>query len=177
MVEDEEVIQTVQEYSKRQIFERVPQGSEVIDRYQESWLRFAEEEEGMSVKEERLSRFTTKHIQAEVQKRFGTRDVDIEKKVGGASDLAFDLWNNTKRTAFEICLGAIKNEFEKDILKGILDRDTTRLVILYREYATGTQGKIYGHKWFEHPAQREMMDRAGIFKLEVEPISLLGPVP
>jgi len=127
----------------------------------------------VEVKEEKLSRFTTKHIQAEVQGRFGTESIDAEKKVGGASNLAFDLWNKTERTAFEICLGPLKNEFEKDLLKGILDKDTTKLVILYREYGHGNRGVIYGHKWLEHPAQREMIERAGIFKLNVQPTPLM----
>jgi hypothetical protein len=173
MVEDDEIIRTIQEYCRSQIFEKIVEGQETIDRYRQTWLKFAEHEVGMAVKEERLSRFTTKRIQSAVLERFGTMNIDIERRVMGSSNLAFDLWNKTERTAFEICLGAIKNEFEKDILKGILDKDTTKLVIFYREYGTGTQGKIYGRKWFEHPAQKEMMDRAGIFKLAVLPVPLV----
>ncbi len=100
-----------------------------------------------------------------------------KRGVGGASNLAFDLWNITERTAFEISLGPLKNEFEKDLLKGLLDKDTTKLVILFRVYGHGTRGVIYGHKWVEQPAQREMIERAGIFKLKVNPVSLLGPIP
>jgi hypothetical protein len=149
------------------------EGKAARDDYRQSWLDHAKSIKGIEIKEERLSIFTTRAIQAEVQHRFGTRDIDIEKKVGGASQLAFDLWNKTERTAFEICLGAIKNEFEKDILKGILDQDTTRLVIFYREYGHGSRGVVYGKKWFAHPAQKEIMDRARIFKLKVDAIPLI----
>ena len=173
MVEDAEIIQTVQDFCKNQVFESLD-GKLTVDRYRKSWLQFAHEEKGMEVIEERLSRFTTAKIQAEVQGKFGTRDVDVEKRVGGGSNLAFDIWSNTERTAFEICLGPIKNEFEKDVLKGILDKDTTKLVIFYREYGHGTRGVIYGRKWFEHPAQREIIERAGVFKLKIEPTPLVG---
>jgi len=128
----------------------------------------------MEIKEERLTRFTTRAIQKEVQEKFGVLDVYKERKVEGSSQLSFDMWNRTEGTAFEICLGPIKNEFEKDILKGILDRDTTRLVIFYREYGHGTKGTIYGKRFLEQPAQREIMDRASIYKLKVDPVSLIS---
>jgi hypothetical protein len=32
---------------------------------------------------------------------------------------------------------------------------------------------VYGRKWFEHPAQREIMERATIFKLKVEAVPLI----
>lgn len=176
MVEDNDIIQTIQAYCRNLVFERIPQGRAVVDNFKESWRLFAAREEGMEVVEERLTRFTTKRIQAEVQKKFGTNAVDIERKVGGSSRLAFDMWNVAERTAFEICLGPLKNEFEKDLLKGILDKDTTKLVLFYREYGHGRRGVIYGHKWVEQPAQREMVERAGIFKLNVQPLPLLGPV-
>ena len=167
-------MECVQEFCSEKVFERKAQGNLVRDDYRQSWLEHAKEVTGAEIKEERLSIFTTRAIQTEVQRRFGTKDIDVEKKVGGASQLSFDLWNRAEGTAFEICLGAIKNEFEKDVLKGILDKDTTRLIIFYREYGHGTRGVVYGTKWFEHPAQKEIMERATIFKLRVAPVPLIS---
>lgn len=173
MPEDKEIIETVQEFCGKHVFDKKSKGHAVINDYKDTWRKHAKDTKGMEIKEERLSKFTTEEIQAAVQNRFGTKDILTEKKVGSTSELAFDIWNKTEGTAFEICLGAIKNEFEKDILKGILDQDTTNLVIFYREYATGARSVVYGKKWFEHPAQKEIMARAGIFKLKVSPTPLL----
>jgi len=125
------------------------------------------------LKEEKLSRFTHKRIQDEVQRKFGTNDIQVEKPVGEGSNLAFDFWNRTDRTAYEISLGAIKNEFEKDVLKGILDTDTVSLVIFYREYKFGQKGTIFGRKWFAQPSSKEIVERARIFKLNVQPTLLV----
>lgn len=77
----------------------------------------------------------------------------------------FDLYNPVERTAFELCLGAIKNEFEKDILKALLSKDVIKLYIFYREYVTGKSNTICGKKWFDHPAQKEIIKLAKIFKM------------
>lgn len=173
MPEDSEVVRVIQDFCGSAIFDRKTEGRTVWDVYKPSWLEHGKKISGRDVKEETLSRFTTLQIQQKVQESFGTREIEVEKKVGGASKLSFDLWNKSEGTAIEICLGAIKNEFEKDVLKGVLDRDTTKLIIFYREYKFGTQGTIFGKKWFDHPAQQEIIERAGIFKLKVEPMPLV----
>ncbi len=169
---NKDIIKTVQEFCNVNVFER-KSGSITYDDYKDSWRDYATKKTGAIIKEERLSSFTTQAIQTEVISRFGTRDITKEKRVSSTSRLAFDLWNKTEGTAFEICLSAIKNEFEKDILKGILDQDTTNLIIFYREYGHGSRGVVYGKKWFEYPAQKDIMARAGIFKLKVTPVPLI----
>lgn len=112
-------------------------------------------------------------IQEEVQQKFGTNHIRVEKPIGEGSNLAFDFWNRTDRTAYEISLGAIKNEFEKDVLKGILDIETVSQVIFYRDYKFGQKGTIFGRKWFAHPSSKEIIERARIFKLNVQPLLLV----
>ena len=173
MPDDSEVIRVVKEFCFQNVFERKTQGGVDRDDYKQSWRDHAKKVKGVEVKEEGLTKFTTLAIQDEVQRKFGILDIARERKVEGSSQLSFDLWNTTEGTALEICLGPIKNEFEKDVLKGILDRETTKLVIFFREYGYGTAGNTYGKRFFEQPAQREIMDRASIYKLKVVPISLI----
>ncbi len=172
MPENKEIIETVQDFCRERVFEKKLNGKRSWDDYKHSWLQHTKEKKGVVLQHEQLSAFTTQEIQEVVIRKYGTHSVDKERRVGGESELAFDLWNRTEGTAFEICLGAIKNEFEKDVLKGILDTDTIRLVIFYRDYRFGKQGTIFDRKWFEHPAQKEIMKRAGLFKLKVEPLPL-----
>ena len=173
MPSDEEIIRVVQDFCGKNVFEIQTRNNNSWDDYRPSWLSEARDSSGNQLKEEKLSRFTHKRIQDEVQHRFGTNDIRVEKPVGEGSNLAFDFWNKTDRTAYEISLGAIKNEFEKDILKGILDTETVSLVIFYREYKFGQKGNIFGRKWFTQPSSKEFIDRAGIFKLRVQPLPLV----
>lgn len=168
-----EVIDTIQTFCRDKVFDKRNEDNKYWDEYKRSWLNAADSEAGAQVREEKLSRFTLEKIQHEVQQKFGSNDITLEKGVGKESELKFDLWNKTQRTAFEICLSAIKNEFEKDVLKGILDQDTTAIIIFYREYRTGEANTIYGRKWFDHPAQREIIKTARIFKLQILPTLLV----
>lgn len=170
MPANSEIIKVVKEKVQSEILTRSHVNGPPSDDYKENWLKFTG-----GISGESLSAFTTKQIQKVVLERFGTADISVEKKVVGVdAGLKFDIWNKPERTAFEICLGAIKNEFEKDILKGLLDQDTIRLVIFYREYVTGAKGRPYGKSWLGYPAQKAILERAKILKLEVEPVSLLG---
>jgi hypothetical protein len=170
---DEEVVRVVQDFCRKNIFEKQTRNNNSWDDYKPSWLREARDPSGNELREERLSRFTHKRIQDEVKQRFGSNDISVEKPVGEGSNLAFDFWNRTDRTAYEVSLGAIKNEFEKDVLKGILDTDTVSLVIFYREYKFGKKGTIFGRKWFAQPSSKEIIERARIFKLNVQPLPLV----
>lgn len=176
MSDDHEIIQTIQRYCKDEIFDKFPSGKWLYDKYQASWIRKIESSLGKPPSDEQVTLFTTQSIQRKIQGDFGSNNVDSERKVSGSSELRFDLWNRTERTAFEICLGAIKNEFEKDILKGILDNDTIRLVILYRDYKFGQKNTIFDARWFEQPAHKEFMERARLLKLRVEAVPLMPRV-
>ena len=173
MPSDEEIIRVVQDFCRKNVFEKQTRNNTSWDDYKPSWLGEARDPSGNQLKEEKLSRFTHKRIQDEVQHRFGTNDIRVEKPVGEGSNLAFDFWNKTDRTAYEVSLGAIKNEFEKDVLKGILDKETVGLVIFYREYKFGQKDTIFGRKWFIQPSSKEIIDRARIFKLNVQPLPLV----
>lgn len=173
MPSDKEIIRVVQDFCRNTIFEKHTGHNKSWDEYRPTWLNEARDQSGNVLKEEKLSKFTHQRIQAEVKQRFGTNDIHVEKPVGEGSNLAFDFWNRVDRTAYEISLGAIKNEFEKDILKGILDTETVNLVIFYREYKFGQKGTIFGRKWFVQPSSKGIMERAGLFKLKVQPLPLV----
>jgi hypothetical protein len=145
----------------------------MFDEYKESWLEATRSHAGARLQRERLTAFTTRKIQELILEKFGSSDIERERRVAGQSALAFDLWNREERTAYEISLGAVKNEFEKDVLKGLLDTDTIKIVILFRRYRYGKANTIFDEKWFQHPAQQEIISRSALLKLKVEPVPLL----
>lgn len=166
-MENGEIVGFIQRFCSQRVFEKRGEKGRYYDDYSPGWFQFAKKATGQDIRDEKLSTFTHKQIQEAVKKEFGEKYISSERKVGGETQLSFDLYNPGERTAFEICLGAIKNEFEKDILKAMLDSETVTLMILYREYRTGAEGSLYGRKWFEEPAQKAKMELVGRYKTKV----------
>jgi hypothetical protein len=175
MPSDEEVIRLIQGFSRRQIFEgkATPSGKTYHD-YRQSWKDRLETEAGRKLGEEQIAMETLRRIQDHARSIF-TEIVQEKPITSRELGAAFDLWNPPTQTAIEICLGAIKNEFEKDVLKAMLDHDVKKLVIMIREYRTGRSNTIYGLRWFEHPYQRGVIDLVKNFKLDVAVKSLCPP--
>lgn len=172
---DEMLIKAVQNFCSERVFQRKKLDSERhVDVYRESWLSDLQKLGGPNLSEEKISRLTTKRIQNHVTQIFSF--VQAEKAIPNTeSNALFDLWNPKSRSAYEVCLGAIKNEFEKDVLKALLDQEVIKLYIFHREYTAGKQNVVYGARWFEHPAQRDVIKLVRTFKLEVIPVPLCPP--
>src|SRR5207245_3673782 len=111
-----ELISSIQQFCLNKVFDKLGNPGQRYDEYKPSWRRFSKDANGQERQGERMSSFTLEEIQKAVTVEFGQKNVDTERSVGSQSDLAFDLYNPSERTAFEICLRSIKNEFEKDIL-------------------------------------------------------------
>jgi hypothetical protein len=172
MPSDEEVIRLIQNFSRTQIFEeKVTSAGRKYHDYRQSWKERLESEARRSLSEEQIASETLRRIQNYVRSIF--TQIVVEKPITSRDiGAAFDLWNPSTQTAIEICLGAIKNEFEKDVLKAMLDHDVKKLIIMIREYKTGRSETIYGLRWFEHPYQKGVLDLVKNFKLDVDVVSL-----
>jgi ribosomal protein L31E len=141
-----------------------------IDQWKMSWLRTIN-----VTSEEQRSAKTIKRVQQAVQYQFGVANVRIEESlhsVVGQNDAnhKLDLFIPSEGTAIEICLSAIKNEFEKDILKAMLDRRVTILFIIARDYKTGKL--YYGLHIMEQPGNQGIINMVKVFKLNVRPTQL-----
>ena len=170
----EQIVKYIQEIAKSEVFEpRLSLKRKAKhDEWRESWLKFIE-----NTSDEQRSLKTVRYIQDTVQKRFGAINVLKEKPIANvidpnATSHAFDLFVPSERTAIEICLSAIKNEFEKDILKAMLDGDTATLYIITRDYVTGRNETVYGVSSLRAPGPKHFIDLAKIYKLRIYPIPL-----
>lgn len=97
MPSDEEIIRVVQDFCRKNVFEKQAQSNDAWDDYKPSWLRGARDPSGNELKEKTLSRITLERIQEKVRQKFGTNFIQVEKPVGEGSNLAFDFWNRTDR--------------------------------------------------------------------------------
>ncbi len=170
----DEVVQFIQQYCLDNVFQitRSPGKNRKHDEWRDSWL-----DELGEVSAVRRSNETMRRIQGAVQNQFGAVNVLREEPVINIMapenrSHAFDLFVPEDRTAIEICLSAIKNEFEKDVLKAMLDSRTTNLIILIRDYVTGRDETHYGLEFLEHPGPRSFIDLVKIYKLKIDPIRL-----
>ncbi|MBN1618338.1 hypothetical protein JW887_03280 [Candidatus Dojkabacteria bacterium] len=170
----EQVVEFIQKYSSDRIFEPTYslKKNAKHDEWRQSWLN----ELGI-VSDESRSLYTMRKLQEEVQKQFGERNVIKEKPISNvmhpnSTSHAFDLFIPSERTAIEICLSAIKNEFEKDILKAMLDADTATLYIITRDYVTGKNETVYGVSYLNMPGPQNFINLAKIYKLHIIPVAL-----
>ena len=168
----EEVVSFIQDYCRSNVF-RITHSAKKHkkhDEWQDQWLK-----QLGNISEVQRSMQTVRKIQAAVQQRFGAVNVFIEEPIQNvmnkrsASHL-FDIFLPGARTAIEICLSAIKNEFEKDILKAMLDGRTATLYILMRDYVTGRNETHYGVDYLQAAGPKSIIDLVKIYKLAVKPV-------
>ena len=105
---------------------------------------------------------TLKLVQEKVQDKFGNDKVFKEEKLeiaGGTENtrLKFDFYIEEEKAAIEICLGAIKNEFEKNIFKALLDERVKTLYIMARDYKTSTGINYHGNQTMQSPYYTEII--------------------
>ena len=170
----EDVIRYIQEYFLNNVFDisYSPNRNRKFDNWKQSWL----DEIGTSNANNR-SRLTIIRLQEAVQNHFGASNVFIEEPlqsvIGNENNgHRLDLYIPSERAAIEICLSAIKNEFEKDILKGMLDHRVTTLYVMARDYVTGTAETKYGINTMQQPSSRSIIEMVSVFKLEVIPTQI-----
>jgi hypothetical protein len=168
----EDVVQFVQEFCNSRIFyPAVQPNGKKHDQWRQEWLELLGE-----LSNESRSLTTLRAIQKEVQSYFGSSHVSVEEPIvntfARTSSQAFDLFVPSDRTAIEVCLSAIKVEFEKDILKAMIDSRTTTLYIMARDYLTGVRGHSYGISYMAQPGPKSFIDLVRVYKLEVIPTQL-----
>jgi len=170
----EEVIQFIQEYFLNNVFDITysPIRNKKFDVWRQTWI----DEIGATNPNQRSS-LTVQRVQEAVQNHFGAANVRVEEPlqsvIGNENNgHRLDLYIPSERTAIEICLSAIKNEFEKDILKGMLDHRVTTLYIMARDYVTGNAETQYGINTMQQPSSGSIIDMVSVFKLEVIPTQI-----
>jgi|GEM_PF-2885054 len=171
---EKQVIEFIQEYFEKNVFHRTKTASgKEKDDWKPSWLKKISNPKSKNIRTNR----TIKKIQEELKKIHGV-DIEIEarlKNITGRviSGHKFDLFIPSENTAIEICLGNIKNEFEKDILKGMLDYRVKKLYIFNREYVTGKNELLFGIKWMQKLGSQSIIDLAAENGLQVFPVKLI----
>ena len=158
----EEVVSFIQQFAKTNIFENFYEETvrtrKKFDVFQSSWIDKISKGEKLSQQE--ISRLTHLEIQKEVIKKFKysiiTKEEFIlsnnhDKKVSSR----FDIFIPSEKTAIEICLGNIKNEFFKDVNKGKIDCRVDKLYILSVDYKTGKN--FYGLNYMMQPSQMALI--------------------
>jgi len=165
--ENQRITQIIQQFCTDHVFERktLPNNKE-FDVYRTDWLQAI----GSPTSEERISKLTLGKIHDHVKDYYP--EIKFERTISNTG-LSFDMYHPPTSTAFEICLGAITKEFHKDVLKAMLDQETHTLFFMFREYTYGRESTVLGKKWFEHPAQKELINLIAIHKLRVIPSSLV----
>lgn len=168
----EDVVKFVQDFCNSKVFYPIVQANgKKHDQWREAWL-----EPLGQISNESRSLATLRAIQKEVQSYFGSSHVRVEESIVNTfakiSSQTFDLFVPSDRTAIEICLSAIKVEFEKDILKAMIDSRTTTLYIMARDYLTGIRGHSYGISYMAQPGPKSFIDLVRVYKLEVIPTQL-----
>lgn len=165
--DNERIVQLIQQFCTDHIFEkRTLTNNKICDVYRATWLQTI----GNPGSGEETSGLTLNKICDHVRGYYP--EIQSERTISNTG-LSFDMYYSPTNTAFEICLGAVTKEFHKDVLKAMLDQETHTLIFMYREYTYGGGTNILGKKWFDHPAQKELLNLIAIHKLRVSPISLV----
>lgn len=86
------------------------------------------------------------------------------------NNFRFYLFIPEENAAIEICFSAVKNEFEKDILKAMLDHRVNKLYIIARDYLTG--GALYGIRTMQQTGNQSIIEMVSDLGLEVVPTQL-----
>lgn len=165
--DNERIIQIIRQFCTDHVFERKNLAKNIVcDEYRAAWLQSI----GSPRSGEVISKLTVEKLCEHVKKYYP--DIESERTISNTG-LAFDMYYPPTNTALEICLGAVPKEFHKDVLKAMLDQSTHTLILMYREYRFGHRNTVLGKKWFDQPAQRELINLIAIHKLKVVPTSLV----
>ena len=169
-MDKEEVIEFIQNYCYENVFDITysPRRNRKHDEWKEQWTNQIN-----AGSDEARARQSVQRIQEAVRNHFGAANILIEEPLttltAENTSHRFDIYIPSERCAIEICTSAIKNEFEKDLLKAMLDSRTTSLYILARDYVSGIAETHYGVSNLERPGNRSFIELVKTFKLEVIP--------
>ena len=168
------IVKFIQDFFIQNVFDitRTPKRNRKFDQWKQSWLTSIN-----TTSDEQRSAETIRRIQQAVQNHFGAANVLIEEPLRTAvgkndTNHRLDLFIPSERAGIEICLSAIKNEFEKDILKGMLDNRLTNLYIMARDYVSGQAETHYGIHSMQQPSAQSIINMVRVFKLEVIPTQI-----
>jgi hypothetical protein len=172
---EDQVVQYIQTFFTEHVFDTkisIKKGK-VNHQWKASWLK----QMSYPNSPNHRTNHTIIHIQDEICKQFDGKVLKEEplkdSEENTISGHKFDLLIPSTGAAIEICLGNIKNEFEKDVFKGMLDSRVTRLYIFTREYVTGKDELLFGYGWFDNPANKSIISLAKDCNLEVIPKKLV----
>ena len=171
----EEVVQFIQDFFAENVFDITfsPRRNQRHDAWKLEWVNNLGD-----VTNNQRSSMTVQRVQEAVQNQFTAEVVRVEEPLqsvvgDNANGHRFDFYIPSERTAIEICLSAVKNEFEKDVLKGLLDHRVTTIYIMARDYVTGAAETHYGINSMVQPSARSIINTVRVYKLEVLPTRLL----
>lgn len=172
--EIENITSYIQSFFTTKVFDKknTPKKKIKQDEWKDSWL----DEIGNPISPNIRTNKTIQIIQEELKiiyPEISIEDSLIDKYGEKISGHKFDFFIPGE-TAIEICLGNIKNEFEKDVLKGMLDNRVKKLYIFNREYVTGKDESLFGIDWMKKPGSLSIIELANEYDLKVIPISLLA---
>ncbi len=164
----EEIVTFIQTYASEHLFDKVQNRNIFYDEWKPEWLQSI----GQVSSNVRAS-LALNEIQNAVIQEFKVENVRSEEGVvatnGSLNNFRLDLFIPSERVAIEICFGAVKNEFEKDILKAMLDHRVNKLYIIARDYLTG--GALYGIRTMQQTGNQSIIDMVSN-NLEVVPTQL-----
>jgi hypothetical protein len=163
----------IQSFFTKYVFEKkeTPKRKIKQDEWKEKWLDFIENPNSPNIRTNKTIQIIQKKLKTDYPE-ISIEDSLIDKHGKTISGHKFDFFIPGE-TAIEICLGNIKNEFEKDVLKGLLDNRVKTLYIFNREYVTGKDESLFGIDWMKKPGSKSIIELANEYDLEVIPISLL----
>ncbi len=165
----EQIVNFIQTYASENIFNKVPNGNQLYDEWKSQYLTRIGQ-----VSSNTRAALALNEIQNAVIRNFPDVDIRSEEGVvasnGNLNNFRLDLFIPSESIAIEICFSAVKNEFEKDILKAILDHRVDKLYIIARDYLTG--GTLYGIRTMQQTGNQSIIEMVAGLGLEVVPTQL-----
>lgn len=165
----EQIVAFIQAYASEHIFDKVPSGNKLHDEWKPEWIARIGQ-----VSSNIRAALALNEIQNAVIRNFPEVDIRSEEGVvaanGNLNNFRLDIFIPSERVAIEICFSAVKNEFEKDILKAMLDHRVDKLYIITRDYLTG--GALYGIRTMQQTGNQSIIEMVAGLGLEVVPTQL-----
>jgi hypothetical protein len=186
-----QIIQEIQIYTHDNIFEVVEKKNRIIDEWRTEWIdfligKYPDKEKTLSKGSlggggQLLTLFTVKEIQDYI---CGIHQIAIPEKkivpVFSADVLAgekppkfsFDIFIPDEGAAIEICMSAITHEWEKDILKGLADRETKILRVMVKRHFSGEN--YYSRDIADSPGGKTWKALGAVYKLDIDAVNLVS---
>lgn len=164
-----EIIKYIQWYTNTYFFDKKIIGANMRDEWKPEWLiKIGNPHPNVRVT------LALRELHIALDEKFGEGFIRQEEPIilinDTQSGYRFDFFVPSENTAIEICFSAVKNEFEKDILKAMSDKRVKKLYILARDYYTGRI--YYGLRTMQHPGPQSFISLVSRLGIEVIPEKL-----